>query len=493
MWHGKYTGNDPDLIGHTALCNDENGFQVQVDEFTHKFSHGWFVQDPTDWAPMSNVLVQNENELPIWGLRLLGLSVKDADKIGKFGTGLKEAIALSNRLGVLPVIFSGTCRITFSVRHEPAELGFTLTEDRDQFKAGEWYGLGMHPDFGKLDWTETWMVFREIVCNAIDEGGLYHDITQSMEGKAGCTRVYIPATTKMIASYAALEDRLMMLGKHKIIEVTSCGSIIEKRTHPGLQVYHRGVWIQETDVPSVYDYEFNTLKLNESRSADWHAVRMQLACVIADMQPDELELIMRKAETDEAFAERDVFNSLQHLLNVDTGERIVTTFIRMHGTDAIACPNDRSHFNRIEERGMTPVVIKDSLWFRCLKCAGVQVSENLVSSASRAMEDSFEADEMLTKQFTDIWSTMKALGLTRDRIEPDVRGFKEYASAVVTHGRYYDGVCYINVESGSSDRLRAIVEEISHHVTGASDMTRSFQTYLVDCMTNLIILRENTI
>ncbi|KKM64362.1 hypothetical protein LCGC14_1502220, partial [marine sediment metagenome] len=63
-----------------------------------------------------HVLIQNSGELPIWGLRLMGFSDKTADKIGRFGTGLKESIALLARLGLQPIIFSGELRVDFKVQ-----------------------------------------------------------------------------------------------------------------------------------------------------------------------------------------------------------------------------------------------------------------------------------------------------------------------------------------------------------------------------------------
>jgi hypothetical protein len=46
----KYTGADRRLIGHTALGQQRlGGFCVQVDEFTHMWSHGWHTTDQNDW------------------------------------------------------------------------------------------------------------------------------------------------------------------------------------------------------------------------------------------------------------------------------------------------------------------------------------------------------------------------------------------------------------------------------------------------------------
>ena len=141
---------------------------------------------------MSTILIQNPGELPIWGMRLLGLSNKNEDQIGKFGTGLKESIALLARMGQFPIIFSGTNRIDFSIQEfddDQQEISFKMSEYRARFAAGMWHGLGIHPNFGQADWDDSWMVFRELVCNSLDEGGvegLYHDVVSvDPEGVAG--------------------------------------------------------------------------------------------------------------------------------------------------------------------------------------------------------------------------------------------------------------------------------------------------------------------
>lgn len=47
----RYTGNKRELIGETALGKvDAKGrFEVQVDRFTHRYSHGWWRQSPQHW------------------------------------------------------------------------------------------------------------------------------------------------------------------------------------------------------------------------------------------------------------------------------------------------------------------------------------------------------------------------------------------------------------------------------------------------------------
>lgn len=188
---------------------------------------------------MSNnyLLIQNKNELPLFGIRLLGLSTKKSSQIGKFGTGLKEAIALLVRNNHKFIIFSGTNKIDFSIEEVSGqqEICFTMSQDTDRYKANEPHGLGIHPKFGHHDWTDEWQALREVFCNAIDEGieFLHHDLVKEdeIEGVAGSTRIYIQANMPIIKAYGEIESRLLMLSDVEPIDKTQDVHVYQKLTN----------------------------------------------------------------------------------------------------------------------------------------------------------------------------------------------------------------------------------------------------------------------
>lgn len=102
--------------------------------------------------------------LPIEAATTMGVSVKESDNaIGKFGTGLKYAIAGVLRLG-------GT--ITIYVDGERHDFRAVETSIRGRaFRIVQHNGVpcGFTTELGK-HW-EPWQLFRELASNALDEGG----------------------------------------------------------------------------------------------------------------------------------------------------------------------------------------------------------------------------------------------------------------------------------------------------------------------------------
>ena len=62
----RYVGNKPYLKGMTALGRFKGGkFYVQVDKFSHRFSHGWWQQSIENWKSEPAVKWEAEdNEKP---------------------------------------------------------------------------------------------------------------------------------------------------------------------------------------------------------------------------------------------------------------------------------------------------------------------------------------------------------------------------------------------------------------------------------------------
>lgn len=239
---------------------------------------------------MSYLLIQNPGELPIWGIRLLGRSVKSKPKaIGRFGTGLKESIALLGRLNAKLIVFSGTTRVEFGV-HEPLgvpEICFRLSEPKGNLAANEWHGLGLDPDFGHHDWTEPWQALRELYCNALDESSepslVHHDIVPDSEvsGRAGSTRIFVEATWDILEQYGKIPSKILAFSK-KEPELYFSGVRTYDSGDDPASIYHRGIWVQShRKTYSLAHYDLDNLRLNESRSADWYHIYTSLAAAFA--------------------------------------------------------------------------------------------------------------------------------------------------------------------------------------------------------------------
>lgn len=97
--------------------------------------------------------------------RQFGLSIKQEGAIGQFGTGLKNAIA---------IILRGGGRIRATSKEHTYEFGVrteTINEREIEIVTMNDEDLSFTLNLGK-NW-KPWMAFRELLCNAWDEGGDY--------------------------------------------------------------------------------------------------------------------------------------------------------------------------------------------------------------------------------------------------------------------------------------------------------------------------------
>lgn len=444
---------------------------------------------------MSHVIVQNAGELPIWGMRLLGLSNKAEDQIGRFGTGLKESIALLARMDNLPIIFSGSCKIEFAVRcvDGQKEICFKLSEKRASFPAKRWHGLGIHPNFGQADWNDPWMVFREVICNALDESGtdnLYHDIVSTDPiGIGGSTRVYIPVNSDILTAYSTIHDKLLPIGAYEVeLEIEGRGQVFAKKTKKDLQIFHRGVWVQEyPERPSLYDYELTDLPLNESRFADWYYVNERLAKMIVGFSiPQAKKLLITCIKDREIPYECDVLSGCSCYMrsDVDSARNWFEAFQEIWGENAVITDNDKFFYDRLNAAGKQPVVVTNSGVMDLLKSAGVPHAASILSRAQREYEVLENPNERQQEVFDEVWDKLESLNLTGGKSKPGLMVFRQRPGvSTIVFGEYRGGICHINMDYGGTKQERlACLEEIAHHITEQPDQSREFQNWLVEAL-----------
>lgn len=446
-----------------------------------------------------HLLFQNRGELPLWGIRLLGLSVKSEDKIGRFGTGLKEAIAQMVRGGLSPIIFSGDCRIDFGVVDVDSmghpEICFRLSRPMGRYKEDEWHPTNLHSNFGQHDWNDEWMALREIACNAIDASGVedfVHTVTHDEpKGVRGSTRVYVPATPRMLRAYAQLGDRLLMISpREELLEVPVAAAVVLKKQEAGpAQIFHRGVWVQSVGtVDSIYDYALNTLKLNESRSADVYSINNYIAaCIVRASKPMAFNMLQRFLKSSEACHEISLMHICRYIANVGEGEGWYRAFFELFGENAVICPNERTIVNSILNKGKyKPVLCSNESLGAMLAACGVPDHRSVLTEEETESEIISDPDVSLQEEFDCLLNKFyNNFTLTYAMERPKLKLFE---SAVRNRlGYYKNGVCYLNKKIiGSQEQRVTMIEEICHHFSGAPDESRSFQNYLLSVINELM-------
>ena len=112
---------------------------------------------------MQTICFSNDGEIEVGAITTLGVSVKEDSAIGYFGTGLKFALAVILRHGGKIVVWSGMTAHEFTVGRTTIrgkQFDIVHMDDRP---------LGFTTELGR-NW-QPWMAYRELACNAFDEGG----------------------------------------------------------------------------------------------------------------------------------------------------------------------------------------------------------------------------------------------------------------------------------------------------------------------------------
>ena len=209
---------------------------------------------------MNYLVVTNTGLIEPEDLYLIGSSTKrgDSSKIGMFGSGWKFALAWLMRNDCLPLIYSGENQIEIDfdiVMHRSTPVRVITVNGKQTSLTSE-----MGPK-----WT-GWMAVREIVSNAIDEGGDKVD-TQwnptAFEGKEGMTTIYIPMNNELSNVLRCYNDYFAF--ERTASFENEIGKIYFKAQGSSMVIYRKGIRCYDTDKITKTDFNFHEIEINEDR------------------------------------------------------------------------------------------------------------------------------------------------------------------------------------------------------------------------------------
>lgn len=196
--------------------------------------------------------------MPIEAATTMGVSVKEDGAIGKFGTGMKYAIAGVLRLGGL-----------ISVEVESVKYDFTsvTTGIRGRnFQIVHCNGdaCGFTTELGK-HW-EPWQLFRELASNALDEGGSW-----SKSDAEGVTKITIHCRE---VEEAGDHEGVFLRGGEPIL-TSSMGATVYPG--PSKHYYYKGIRAGSFPYVAPVTVDVDSGSLSEDRLLDLSTVRSELA------------------------------------------------------------------------------------------------------------------------------------------------------------------------------------------------------------------------
>ena len=450
--------------------------------------------------------------------------------IGQFGSGNKHAVAVLLRNELSPVVFAGTLRLEFGTRPQVvSDAQATKEFSRVVVKYGgsdpitgasrsSTEDLGFVLDYGKQDWQEVALALREFVSNAIDRSirewgdwsGVKIEVVDEAQvrAKRNFTRVFVPLSAEVLAFYNDLGKWFLHFSEP---EVAGQGDPAEEEPQPGRPQggCHLQAW---RPCPGIREQRYRVpVRLQPERLADRripqmlaigtcshhcgkalangdkHALAVLFDRLLNSDQPaweftfDHYSLSPSSGDSSEVFSQRS--------------KNWSEAFAQVAGEDAVL--TGKGTKDQLERKGYIPVVAPENL-ISAAGVYGVQTSASVLT-----------VDEMVGRQISDatpdaqaavdfVWSWLEETGLTNGKEKPPVKVFTSILDGgTMLNGFYRDGTVFLHEALGGtasefggrqalSDRLLHVaLEEVAHHVTGATDNSRDFQNFLLDLAVKL--------
>jgi hypothetical protein len=477
--------------------------------------------------------IENVGVCPEAGFTVLGVSLAHTSAnpgvIGQFGSGNKHAVAVLLRNELSPVVFASTLRLEFGTRPQiVSDAQATKEFSRVVVKYGgndpvtgasrsSTEDLGFVLNYGEKDWDEVALALREFVSNAIDRSirewgdwsGVKIEVVDEAQvrAKRNFTRVFVPLSAEVLQFYNDLGKWFLHFSEPEALEK----AILPKKNRnlgdrKAAVIYRRGVRVREfesSDTPSLFDYNLNDLRIDESRKcSDWD-VKHGAGKALANADKHALAVLFDRLLNSDLPAWEFTFDLYSLSPSSGEGTEVFSqrsknwseAFAQVAGEDAVL--TGKGTKDQLGRKGYIPVVAPENL-VSAAAVYGVQTSASVLS-----------VDEMVGREITDptpdaqlavdvVWSWLEETGLTNGKEKPPVKVFSSILDGgTMLNGFYRDGTVFLHEDLGGtasivagrqalSDRLLHVaLEEVAHHVTGATDNSRDFQNFLLDLAVKL--------
>lgn len=228
---------------------------------------------------MRHVVFKTPGLLDIRSLTVFGMSAKpnaEGHPIGKFGTGLKMAIAVLVRNKIPVVIWIGKTKYTFATKATKFRDGEydqivmrTEVHGINKILKRFIHELPFTTELGKF-W-ELWQAFRELESNTRDEKGetllvaYAPNKIEPVELNRECTHIIVSGE-KFVTEYLDRDKTFLPDG----LSIRESDETIQVLERPSQHIYWRGIRVHDLpeDQPSAVTYNFlKDIELTEDRTA----------------------------------------------------------------------------------------------------------------------------------------------------------------------------------------------------------------------------------
>lgn len=417
---------------------------------------------------------------------LLGASTKrdQEGKIGYFGSGLKYSIAYLLRHGVYFKVFSGTNEIIFGTEDE--------TIGNKTFKSIVVNGrkTDITTDFGP-NW-EKWMIIRELLANAIDEGNhSFEDVEEIIQDESK-TSIYVDYNYfadvySNFDDYFSFNRKIIstIIVKAKSINDSVTINILRKTdVNSHARFYRKGFLVYTNEYSkSYFDYDVSDCSINEERIAS-NTYELYSNILTA--------LISSELISDINFGSNMMQNSFEHVyIANEYFNKLLIDFnnlLKAIGDKTMVPYEAIQLFDDIPNSYILPtnllIILRDKYGIKSVLKGDAKKMFRYASSKDLETVD------------MDIF--LDALRISKQYMH---RIFPEFKFPTVSLGVFHDedylGMVLDNNEIVISTKqgsvlnfVERILEEVFHIESGQGDRTRGFQNYVIKRIGEFVVTLE---
>lgn len=426
---------------------------------------------------------------------------QDKNVIGKFGSGTKYSVNMLLKAKEKFYIYCGNVCLDYYTKTINVNDGISSHDydqvcchisgkDENDKNINRKEDLGWTLQNGELDWDDMTMACREFLSNAIDrtirQTGSYKDVVvqvveeNQVRAKKDHTRVFLPMTYDISKFYYSLDKRFL----HFSSNYNDNKVLLEKKArsidYEGSSViYRKGIRVKEVYTygkPSLYDYNLNDLKIDESRNASGSSVKSEIAKALLNASAGEKIKLLINLSSGEYYekelASYDLFAppEIKKLWKEAWEKAFSSIHVLSSGV----------YDTLIVSKGRKPVAVGTG-WYTFLVACECPNEKTVLNDDDISGKVVHEATPAVMECLDRVWRFMVINNYTQGSNKPDARCFNVIQNGPKTYGYYKDGCVFIHDDySGgmSINLLQTVLEEVTHHVTKATDCSRELQEFL---------------
>lgn len=428
--------------------------------------------------------------------------------IGNFGSGCKNSICVLLRNKLAPIVFCSSLKMEFSteeVEIREGKIAKNISQVQVKY-SGKEYGksksttelLSMTDEFGKINWDKTELALREFVSNAIDScikaSGNWSGVDISIvdenqvRAKTGTTRVFIPVNEDVLKFYLDIGKWFLHFSEPESILKTVLPKKDRNFTDKKMAVvYRRGVFIREfnphgekENQPSMFDYNLRDLTLGEDRKAsDWD-VKYYCGQALANIQDVSIAgEFLDNFGKDYWEAHFDDWA----MSGISYNQGIWQEAYKKYYGDSVVCTEEK--IERVKRKGYSTVKISDQQ-MSVFKKIGIKTQLDILSKDEIDGLEMVRPTQEMVEVLDEVWEMFEDAHLTMNEEKPPLYSFSSCMNAgEVMRGFWRDDKVYIKDDLSGKALKKVMIEECTHHCTKATDLSRGFQSFLLDLIVNI--------